>query len=192
MTTVYEQHQVLQFDSTWKVLKWDTAPEFVGSMRSAFSNLSVTNPRGVKAADVVAARRGRGLTPLMLIAELKDFDHPDVPIAQQKAVAQQATSNEVMRDIIAKVIDSLCGATFAHDAVGGRCDELAAFQSALGKSTCRLLILYCVEIPKPVAALAWNTALKQRLRWLGPRTTVIVTNRSTFTGNGIAYSISRP
>ena len=43
-----------------------------------------------------------------------------------------------MRDIIRKVIDTLTGATFAHDAGQQRCNELSGWRACAGASGYRV------------------------------------------------------
>jgi hypothetical protein len=188
--TITEGRQTLTLDASWHAVKWDDAGEFEGSMEPTFNQLS---GRSVKAADVVGVRQGRGMATVLLVAELKDFDRSHLPAARAAAVARQGTSDEVMRDIIAKVIDSLCGATFANDAEGARAPELDRWRTALGLKTTSVLVLVCVELPptQAVSVGPWNTALKKRLRWLGPRAHVIVTDaRRPFPVDGLAYGVS--
>lgn len=189
MTTITEGRQQLSFDATWHVVKWDEADEFIGSMESSFASLQ---GRSVKAADAVGVRRVRGATPLLLVAELKDFDQKHLSPEQQAIVAAQGVSPEVMRDVIAKVIDSLCGAGFAHDTSGARLEALERWRGAVGLQTVAVVVLVCVELPvtQAVVAVTWTTELKRRLRWLGPRSHVFVTSgRAPFRGAGLAYSI---
>ena len=189
MTTIQERRQSLSLDAAWHAVKWDASAEFIGSMETAFAGLPAADGRAVKGVDVIAARNGRGAT-LLLLGEFKDFAHPNIPTAQRAAVLMRSTSPEIMRDVVAKVIDSLCGATFAHDSNGDRCDELIAFRGAALKPHQRLLVLYCAELPKPAAMVALNTELKRRLRWLGPNANVIVTNgASPYVGNGVSYAV---
>lgn len=192
MTTVTEGRQELTFDASWRALKWDESQEFKGSMEATFAGLS---ERSVKAADVVGVRRGRGITPVALIAEFKDFDHPKIPAAQRAAAAQRGVSDEVMRDVIAKVVDSLCGAAFAHDTAGRRAQQLDGWRTALGLKTTSVLVLVCAELPitQAVAGVAWTAALKKRLRWLGPDAHIVVTSSSRpFRGEGLAYGLTAP
>ena len=188
MTTITEDRQRLHFDSSWVAFKWDEGHEFKGSMDGALHQLGT----GVKAADVVAARSIRYQPKTLLVAEFKDFDHPNIPVPQRLQAAQAAVSDELMRDIIRKVIDTLTGATFAHDAGQQRCNELSGWRPALARATTSLLILVCVELPpsQAVSALAWTKALQQRFRWLGPNAQVIVTSSARpFQGQGVRYSL---
>lgn len=98
-----------------------------------------------------------------------------------------------MQDIVRKVIDTLSGATFAHDAQRQRSVDLHGWRPALGRSTTTMLVLVCIEVPatQAVAALAWTKKLQQRLRWLGPAARVVVTTSARpFNGMGVAYSAS--
>jgi hypothetical protein len=190
MTAITEGRQRLAFDATWQVVEWDEADEFKGSMDFSFSGLP---GRSVKAADAVGVRRRRGVPPLLLIAEFKDFDRTHLSARQQARIAAQGVSADVMRDVIAKVIDSLCGAGFAHDASGARLEALERWRSAVGLQAVAVLVLVCAELPvtQAVAAVTWTTELKRRLRWLGPRSRVLVTNRHRpFQGVGLEYSVT--
>jgi hypothetical protein len=190
MTSVIERRQRLDLDSTWDVVKWDEADEFDGSMDQALHNLPAD---GVKAADVVGVRSQPRQPRVVLVAELKDFAHPNVPLVHQQRVALQATSGELMRDVVRKVIDTLCGATFAHDASAVRCAELDAWRRALGRSSTSLLILLCIEVPatQALAVLPWTKELQRRLRWLGPKARVIVTSSARpFRGDGVVYAVT--
>lgn len=189
MTAVKEGRQQLAFDSAWRVVKWDEAQEFKGAMETAFHQLS---GRSVKAVDVVAIRRTRGVTTVHLVAEFKDFDPPTASAGQRAAAARQALTSEMTRDIVAKVVDSLCGAAFSHDQANSRGAELQAWRSALSLKTAALLVLVCVELPpaRKLAVVPWTTELKRRLRWLGPRAHVVVTSSiNPYQGNGITYSL---
>jgi len=189
VTSIVEDRQRLDFDASWRVLKWDEADEFVNGLQPALHQLK----GGIKAADVVGVRSVPRRERTLLIAEFKDFDHPDVPPPRRQQVACAAVSDELTRDIVRKVIDTLSGATFAHDAQRQRCGDLEGWRPALGRSTTTLLVLVCIEVPatQAVAALAWTKKLQQRLRWLGPRACVIVTTSARpFNGAVIAYSVS--
>ncbi len=165
--------------------------EFKGSMESAFAQLP--GGRSVKAADVIAVRRGREVSPLLLVAEFKDYHRPQLPAAKQQVIAQQAMSKDVQASVVGKVIDSLAGATFAQDAHGGREATLERWRSTVGLRRVQLLVLLCVELP-PSQALAtspWNTVLKRRLRWLHPSARVVVTSRQrSFAGLGVTYDVT--
>ena len=185
MTVVQEDHQELRFDSAWTVIKWDEAPEFVGSFDRALHSLP---GEGVKASDVVAVRAPRGKTRTLLIAEFKDFDRPAISATE----AERAVSDELARRIVRKVIDTLCGVTFAHDARDARSPKLDSWRPSLARSTSSLLVLVCIEVPKSqaVAAGPWTKKLQQRLRWLGPNAQIVVTNSTRpFAADGIAYGV---
>jgi hypothetical protein len=187
--SITEDRQSLAFDSNWRVLKWDEAPEFVEGQQSSLQGLG----GGIKAADVVGVRSVPSRPRTVLVAEFKDFDHPKVPPGHRPKVAADAVSEELMRDIVRKVIDTLAGATFAHDSQSARCAELDAWRPALGRSTTTMLVLLCIEVPKSqaVVALAWTKKLQQKFRWLGPHARVVVTNGSRpFSGLGITYRVS--
>lgn len=186
-TIIQEGRQQLEFDSAWKVLRWDISAEFTGSFEQALHQLT---GEGVKAADVAGARVERGQIRTLLVAEFKDFNHPGIPSRQQKTEAERGISDQLTRNVVRKVIDTLCGATFAHDVRDRRSPELDDWRPSLARSTTALLILVCVEVPKSQAAAAgpWTKRLQQRLRWLGPNAQVIVTNRfRAFQGDGISY-----
>lgn len=181
MTTIREQRQSLEFDSSWQVFKWDTSSEFVGSFEQTLHELP---GEGAKAADVAGIRTLRGSPRTLVIAEFKDFNRPG-PEAIERAV-----SDDLARNIVRKVIDTLCAATFSHDSAGLRRKELTEWRPSLGRSTTNILILVCVEVPEVLspAAGAWSKKLQQKLRWLGPNASVIVTNSSRpFVGDGIIY-----
>ena len=188
MTTIREGRQTLSFDTSWSVLKWDGSHEFVGSMDAALHQLG----GGVKAADVVGVRDIRRQAKLLLIAEFKDFEHPGIPTSRRAAAALAATSGDLMQNIVRKIVDTLSGATFAHDSSQQRCPELDSWRPALGRATTRMLVLVCVEMPESqgLAALPWTKELQRRLRWLGPNTRVIVsTSCRPFRGEGITYQV---
>ena len=190
MTSVSERRQRLDFDTSWQVVKWDESDEFDGSMDPALHQLP---PDGVKAADVVGVRTQSRRPRTILIAEFKDFDHPSVPAHDHARVAEQATSDAVMRDLVRKVIDTLSGATFAHDASASRCAELDDWRPALARASTSLLVLLCIEVPatQALAVLPWTKELQRRLRWLGPKTQVIVTSSARpFRGDGGAYVVT--
>lgn len=190
MTAIREDRQELSLDRTWQAVKWDEAAEFKGSMEVTFHALPPG--RSVKAADVVAVRRRRGASPLLLIAEFKDFNRPNLPPNIRTTLAEQALTSELMRNVLAKVIDSLAGAAFAHDKSGTRSPELQAWHAAIGVRTVSLLVLICVEVPPSQAptVLAWTTELKRRLRWLGSKSHVLVTSSLTpMSGTGITYKV---
>lgn len=182
------ERQRLTFDDTWQAVAWDERPEFKGSMEAAFNGLS---GRSVKACDAVAVRRVVGQTPILLVAEFKDFDQTHLPADKRLEVARQGVSDEVMQAIISKLIDTLAGAAFSHDRHGRRGAELERWRSAVGLKNTRLLVLVCVELPRSqqLAATIWTTELKRRLRWLLPRASVIVTSsRAPFSGVGVEYT----
>lgn len=185
MTTIVERRQKLVFDNSWRVVKWDQAQEYVTGLQPSLTR------GGVKAGDVVGVRVLPRQPRTLLFAEFKDFSHPNIPAAQRHKAALAGVSETLLHDIVRKVIDSLAGATFAHDPADARCLELEDWRSALGRSTTMLFILVCVELPpsQALAALAWTKKLQQRLRWLGPRSKVIVTSGvRPFSGLGITYS----
>jgi hypothetical protein len=188
MKSVAERRQRLDFDASWRVLKWDEADEFIDGLQPSLHQLA----GGIKAADVVGVRAIPRRARTLLIAEFKDFDHPNIPSEQRSQLALDAVSDELMQGIVRKVIDTLTGATFAHDARLQRCADLEGWRPALGRSTTTLLILLCIEVPasQSVAVLAWTKVLQQRLRWLGPRTRVVVTtSMRPFNGLGVTYSV---
>lgn len=192
MTRIDERRQSLNFDDTWEVLVWDTAPEFKASLELAFSGLTATPPRSVKAGDVTGVRRETGGVNALLFAEFKDYDHPSIPAAHRLRAARQGTSDQVMSDLIAKLIDTLAGRTFAHDVHGHRDAQVTSWRAVLGDQHAKLLVLLCVEFPvtQSVAAKVWQTELKRRLAWLGPRANVVVTSGlRPFNGAGITYSV---
>jgi hypothetical protein len=193
VTGIREDRQLLQFDSRWRVVRWDEADEFKGSMEPTFSNLT-SAMRSVKAGDVVAIREAT-LTdpPLLLVAEFKDFDHPNILPHQRAAAALHGTSHELMSDVLAKVIDTLTGATYAHDQQGVRCDELRSWRATAADNAANLLVLICVELPRTqiVAAQTWTTDLKRRLAWLGPNAHVVVTTSAApYDANGVRYALA--
>lgn len=156
MTTVEERRQKLHFDSSWEVSKWDASREFVGSLENALHGLP---GEGTKAADVVGIRAQRSKPRILIAAEFKDFDDPSMPPEAAAEAALAALSDPLARNIIRKVIDTLCGATFAHDTENGRMGHLDEWRAALALSTTRILILVCVEVPKARAAAIgpWTT-----------------------------------
>lgn len=116
-----------------------------------------------------------------------------MPRAQEEQAARAAVSDTLMGDVVRKVVDTLAGATFAHDSRGRRNADLDGWRPALGRSTTALLVLLCIEVPasQTVAALAWTKQLQRRLRWLGPRARVLVTtSQRPFNGVGISYLVS--
>lgn len=190
MTSVRERRQRLDLDPTWRVVKWDAAAEFSGSMDQALHQLPSD---GVKAADVVAVRVQPRRPRTILVAEFKDFANPTIPASRRAEKAMQATSDELMRDVVRKIIDTLSGATFAHDSQGTRSGELDEWRPALGRTSTSLLVLLCVEVPpsQAVAVLPWTKNIQRRLRWLGPNARVIVTSSARpFRGDGVAYGVS--
>lgn len=188
MAMITEGRQRLEFDATWRALKWDSAKEFIGSMDGALHQLP---GEGVKAADVVGVKsRESSGTAMLFIGEFKDFAHPAIPARQRTAVVLQAKSDKLQRDVVRKVIDTLAGATFAHDSGDIQRLELKRWRAATADATVRLLILLCVELPKPAVITMLNGELRRRLRWLGPNATVLVTSSATpFSALGISYRI---
>ncbi|MCP9488827.1 MAG: hypothetical protein MSC31_03010 [Solirubrobacteraceae bacterium MAG38_C4-C5] len=190
MTTISEQRQHLDFDAYWSVVKWDAAREYIGNLEAALHGLSDAVP--TKASDVVGVSVNRGPRTL-LVAEFKDYEHTSIPASQRAQKALDATSDKLMAGLVRKVIDTLCGATFAHDGDGNRSSEAQGFAALAGEPTRDLLVLFCIEVPRTqaVAVLAWTTRLQKRLSWLGPRAHVIVTNSARpFSAGGITYRIT--
>jgi len=188
MPRITEKRQILDFDSSWTAIKWDESGEFVGSMERALHQLN----DGVKAADVIAVRDVRYRPKTLLLAEFKDYDHPNVPQQQQQQTALAAVSSNLMQNIVRKIIDTLSGVTFAHSSNDQRCDELASWRPALGQKSTLLIVLLCIEVPpsQSIVALAWTKELQRRLRWLGPNARVIVTNQNRpFQGDGFTYRV---
>lgn len=193
MSRFSERRQHLDLAEDWEGLKWDDCDEFIKPYAASFAQTAPEPGRSVKGADVVAVRRGRGRAPVLLVGEFKDFANPTIPQRERLEKAKQATSPQVMGDVIAKVIDTLCGASFAHDDRDGRSAELESWRRAVGAPAPRVVVLLAVELPSAAgpAALAWNTELKRRLRWLGPRATVVVTTAShPVSGYGMSYSVT--
>jgi len=189
MTVISDGRQHLDFDASWSASKWDESPAFVGSFEQALHNLA---GEGVKAADAVGVRIVRGRSTTLLIAEFKDFNRPGATRRQQEEESEGSISDKLARNIVRKVVDTLCGATFAHDAQDQRPEELASWRQSLGRPTTALLVLICVEVAasQAVAAGPWTKKLKGRLRWLGPDTQVLVTNGSRpFAGGGLRYRV---
>jgi hypothetical protein len=186
MGTLRERRQSLDFDRGWLVVKWDDCDEFTHGIRTAFHQLE----GGVSGADGVGARPGDGVG---LIVEFKDYDHPDIPPSQRAAKAREAVSDKLVRLLVRKVIDTLCGATFSHDAADRRSAALRSWQSTIGSDASELLILFCIEVPRSqaLAVLPWTKKLQQQLGWLGPRARVIVTSGDRpFAGAGVRYHVA--
>jgi len=187
MTTLSEDRQHLDFDDDWIVVKWDERAEFTSGLRGSLQRRG----DGVKGADVVGVG-GRGSAKVALVAEFKDFDNPRIPAAQAADAARKATSTSLIDDLVRKVIDTLCGATFAHDASRRRGAELTPWRPAVATTTTQLLLLFCIEVPRTQAAAVgpWTKRLQQRLRWLGPNARVLVTSSTTpFTAAGVRYRV---
>lgn len=190
MTVITERRQQLNFDNNWRAVKWDESPEFKGSYERALHELP---GQGVKAADVVGVRRRSPTPPIILVGEFKDFDYPTIPPAQRQRVALQAVSDDLLSILVRKVIDTLSGASFAHDQQAARGRELRDLQRALGHARPSILVLFCVETPRTqsLAMLPWTKKLQQRLDWLGPNARVIVTSaQRPFDHLGVRYSIN--
>ncbi len=186
MRSIHERRQTLTFDSSWQAFKWDEADEYTRGLQASLVH------GGAKASDVVGVRVLPRQPRTLLVAEFKDFDHPDIPAGDRHTAALAGVSDALMHDVARKVIDTLAGATFAHDHNQMRTSELDRWSPAVGRATTDLLVLVCVELPltQSVAALAWTKKLQQRLRWLGPRAKVIVTSSARpFDGIGVTYSL---
>jgi hypothetical protein len=180
MATIHEDRQRLDFDPTWAVSKWDIASEFTDGLGSATP--------GVKAADVVGVRASRPRA--VLVAEFKDFTNPRIPAHELAQASRKAESPALLDDLVKKVIDTLGGATFAHDGKNERKEALLAWRSAVARPTTKILILVCLEVPKPAIVNALSAALRQRLGWLGPNATVLVTAAVTpLVDLGISYRV---
>ncbi len=188
MATITEGRQHLDFDATWGAFQWDLAEEFVGGMDKALHQLAGD---GVKAADVVGVKGGDlSGSSILLIAEFKDFAHPTIPVRDRAGVMLQAESAHLRRDIVRKIIDTLTGATFAHDSENNKRPELTRWRAAAAETPVRLLILVCVELSKPAVITMLNDELQRRLRWLGPHAMVLVTSSATpFSALGISYRV---
>lgn len=187
---ITEGRQVISHDASWQILKWDESDEFSGSMERSFHGLP---GEGVKAADAVGVRHQPNRAPVVLVAEFKDPCNPAIPPQHAATAAAGALTEPLMRDVIRKVIDTLAGATFAHDVAGARCQELSGWRPALGRPTTRLLVLICMEVPPTQRAAVgpWTTELKKRLRWLGPNARALVTTSdAAYGGNGLSYGIA--
>lgn len=187
MTTISEGRQHLDFDNDWIVVKWDERAEFTTGLRGALQRKG----GGVKGADVVGIGGPRG-AKVALVAELKDFANPQIPDERAADVAAKAVSDELIDDLVRKVIDTLCGITFSHDRSHQRGPELAPWRPALVSTTTQLLVLFCIEVPQSQAAVVgpWTKRLQRRLRWLGPQARVLVTSSARpFPWDGIAYRI---
>src|SRR5947209_917778 len=141
MTTIVEKRQTLTFDASWRVLKWDDADEYVTGIQRALVH------GGVKATDVVGVRTVPRQSRTILVAEFKDFDNPHMPPADRRRAALAGVSDQLLHDIGRKVIDTLAGATFAHDDTNARHPDLDPWRPSLGRSTTTLLVLICVELP---------------------------------------------
>lgn len=190
MTAIGERRQRLDFDETWTVVKWDERDEFTTGIRGALHQTL----DGVKGADVAGVREPAGGATVTLVAEFKDFDHPDVPANAAAETVRRATSDRVMEDLVRKVIDTLCGVTFSHDKDHRRGPELSRWRPTLGSATAtRLLVLFCIETPPASAARLgpWTKELQKRLRWLGPNAQILVTSSAApFEGAGIRYRVT--
>lgn len=190
MTSISERRQHLDFDTTWEAVKWDESDEFIGSMDKTLHNLASASP--VKAADAVAVRRAARVSPVVLVAEFKDFDFPNIPAEHRAQAARGANTEELMAALIRKVIDTLAGASFSHDSSDVRSAELQALTATLSDPNMKILVLFCIEVPRTqaVAVLPWTKKLQQRLRWLGPNAEVIVTTSARpFIGSGVTYRV---
>jgi hypothetical protein len=121
-----------------------------------------------------------------MVAEFKDYSHP------QAVATGQSQSQVALRDVMRKVMDSIVGATFAHNATGARCVELRE-RRAVSATQPAVLVLFCVETTPTQAAIvvnAWRTELQRRLNWLGPGAQIVVTcGASAFRKLGIIYRV---
>jgi hypothetical protein len=201
MTTISEDRQHLDFDPSWKVVKWDESGEFIGSMSDSLAMsaepLAGETPQpanepgnGVKAADVVGVGGEAAGPKIIFVAEFKDYAHPGIPPHETAKAAEKAESQETIKEIVRKVIDTLAGATFSHDSADGRVIELAEWRPALARSTTKIFVLVCVESPDPLIANIWTKELQRRLRWLGKGATVLATSsEKPFQGPGISYRL---
>ncbi len=172
-----EGRQELKLSPSWNACKWDASEAYAHGIGQAFSGLE--GARGVKAADLVASRDG--VAPVLMIGEFKDFAHPSIPKADRKRVAAQAVSLQLVESLIAKVIDTLAGATFARGSAGSREPVFNRWRDRVGSPEAALLILVMVEFPDRQASsvLALQTRLKQQLFWLGQGARVAVICSST-------------
>ena len=187
-----ERRQQLHFSDDWAVVKWDKCPEFKQGIATAFDQLSGDGVKGADGIGVSLAASDTG-SEIALVVEFKDYDHPDIPPRQRAQKAREAVSDELLQILVRKVIDTLCGATFSCDRQGSRSDLLAHWHTAIGSQTSRLLVLFCIEVPRTQAAaiLPWTKKLQQRLHWLGPRANVIITSSSVpFSHAGVRYRVS--
>jgi hypothetical protein len=185
MPTLAEDRQYINYDSSWQLCQWDDCDEFTNGLREA---LHGTSSDGVKGADFVGIRKSR--PQVVLVGEFKDFANPRIPSDQRSQAAKKAESSQLVGDLVRKVIDTLAGATFSHDNSGNRRPELGRWRPALPLSTTRLLVVVCIEVPKPAIVNMIAAALTKRLRWLGPNATVLVTTAATpFTGLGLTYEL---
>lgn len=184
-TEVRERRLSLTFEDGWAVTKWDEGSEYR-------DGLQTTN--GVKACDVVAVRPD-GPRPILVLAEFKDFDDPKISNSRRAAAARKATSATLIEELVHKTLDTLAGATFAHDQEHQRSGVLAAWDRVIRRGSPSILLLFCIEFPgsQEPMILPWSTKLKQRLRYLGPDVHVVVTSRdSVFDRLGIRYAVHGP
>ncbi len=184
MTLVREGRQYLEFEDEWAVVEWDKCDEYLQGIQSATP--------GVKASDVVAVKVAQRRSGSLLIAEFKDFTNPAIPPGQAAEAAAAATSDRLIDALVRKVIDSLSGATFSHDARQARSERLERWRSTVGIEELTILVLVCVEVPRSqaVAVPIWTKKLQNRLRWLGPRAQVVVTSSDRpFSGSGLTYRL---
>lgn len=188
MTSFLEGRQRLELTAEWQCLKWDEAPEYVGPLQGSFNDLVVDRPRSVKAADLVAAAHGDDQATFLLVVELKDFASPGMSRNQQRIAAEKAKSDQLMSDVVAKVVDSLAGATFSHDKQDTRCGELDTWRAAVGDTDADIIVLLGIEVPDRAFLTVLHTGLKKRLRWIGPRASILVAS-APLRLRGVTYTI---
>lgn len=157
-TTLTERRQHLELTDDWVAARWDETPEFVRGQQSALNN--IPDAVDCKAVDAIGVHDGAGSSPVLLLAELKDFDHPDIP------------------DGLRAERDRSPGAQAFRKAVGAPGAALLVMLCIEGTRS------------QAVAAGPWTKDLQRRLRWLGPRARVVVTSRFTpFDELGIRYRV---
>jgi hypothetical protein len=198
MSTISERRQHLDFDSSWRVVKWDVSDEFVVGIGTALnvsrdshqdstSQPAIGPTDGVKAADVIGVRDIQPGPKTILVAEFKDFTWPNIPPHEVAQAVEKSESADVIEELVRKVIDTLAGATFSRSSVEREVDWFPA----LRLSTTKIFVLVCLETPDPLSVGTLSKELQRRLQWLGKSASVLVTSSTTpFSGEGVSYRIT--
>lgn len=159
MSVFNEAPYRLEFDSSWRVLKWDGCAAFRGGIHGA---------QGTKAADFVCVQHERD--PWFI--EITDYRFIGTARLRKKI----PSVDDLATEVACKVRDTLAGVIWTHERdeldPAGKLRPLVSVLVSRGVKITVVLFLE-EDHPSPQRQSVVAQRIKQRLRWLCPKVLVI-------------------